>query len=116
VPLKAAGAGRQAKPAPDESEPLKPEDLELYLEAAASVVEELRDFLSAHHAELIAAKHTPNKWGGSSEMPAAYQDPAYAGRVHNLRIACDHFINIMRGNLNRADAQLLYDWLVATDR
>jgi hypothetical protein len=42
---------------------LTPDRLDDYLVAAASVVEELRDFLSAHHAELIAAKHTPNKWG-----------------------------------------------------
>jgi hypothetical protein len=78
---------------------LKAEDLQKYLEVAASVAEELSDFLATHHLEITRAHHTPNAWGESLTMPLAYQDPQYAGRVHNLKIACDSFINIMRGNL-----------------
>jgi hypothetical protein len=81
-----------------ETEPLTVDKLDEYPEAAAGIVEELRDFLSGHYAELIASKHTPTKWGCSVEMPQAYQDPQHAGHVHNLKVACDSFINAMRGN------------------
>ncbi len=57
---------------------LKVEDLDKYCEAAASVVEELRDFLASHHADLIHRVNIHGR-GVSTVMPAAASDPAYAG-------------------------------------
>jgi hypothetical protein len=68
-----------------ETEPLTVDKLDEYLQAAAGIVEELRHFLSGHYADLTLTKHEPNKWG-------------YAGRIHSLKMACDSFINAMRGN------------------
>jgi hypothetical protein len=82
---------------------LMPDKLDDYLAAAASVAEELRDFLFAHHADLIACRIEVDRPGMRSGvvmgMPAAYNDPAYAGRIHNLKIASDNYINALRGNL-----------------
>jgi hypothetical protein len=54
---------------------LKVEDLDKYLEAAAGIAEELRDFLSAHHADLIACRIEVDRPGMRSGavmgMPAA---------------------------------------------
>jgi hypothetical protein len=77
---------------------LKAEDLDKYVEAAASIAEELRDFLSGHYADITKAHHEPNKWGESLTMPAAYDAPEYAGNIHRLKVACDNYINAMRGN------------------
>jgi hypothetical protein len=77
---------------------LKAEDLDKYVEAAASIAEELRDFLSGHYADITKAHHEPNKWGESLTMPAAYDAPEYAGNIHRLKVACDNFVNAMRGN------------------
>ena len=76
---------------------LKAEDLDLYVEAAAGVVEELRDFLSLHHADLIKPPRVTRAHGQSVEMPAAASDPGYAARIHQLREACNAFIDSMRG-------------------
>ena len=76
---------------------LTPDKLEDYLIAAASVVEELRDFLSGHYADITRAHHEPNKWGESLTMPAAYEAPEYAGNIHRLKVACENFVNAMRG-------------------
>jgi hypothetical protein len=78
---------------------LKVEDLDKYLEAAAHIVEELRDFLSGHYADLIKPPMTMRKHGQGGEMPKASDDPQYAARIHNYKNACDQFINVMRGNL-----------------
>jgi hypothetical protein len=78
---------------------LTPDKLEDYLAAAAAVVEELREFLSGHRADLINPPMTMRVHGYGGEMPAAANDPGYAARIHNLRMACDSFINVMRGNL-----------------
>ena len=83
----------------DDAQELKVEKLDDYLQAAAAIVEELRDFLSGHYAELVHTKHEPNAWGSSLTMLQASQDPGYAARIHNYKNACDQFINIMRGNL-----------------
>ena len=40
---------------------LKVEDLDKYCEAAASVVEELRDFLASHHAVFDAQREHPRQ-------------------------------------------------------
>jgi hypothetical protein len=77
---------------------LKVEDLDKYLVAATHIVEELRDFLASHHAELVKCHMEIHGKGIKVDMPAAHQDPAYAGRIHNLRLASDNFINAMRGN------------------
>jgi hypothetical protein len=77
---------------------LKAEDLDKYAEAAACVVEELRDFLSQHYAEITNATHTPNARGSSLTMPAAYEAPEYAGEIHRLKMARDNFCNAARGN------------------
>ena len=76
---------------------LKIEDLDKYLAAATHIVEELRDFLSGHYADITRAHHEPNKWGESLTMPAAYEAPEYAGNIHRLKVAADNFINAMRG-------------------
>jgi hypothetical protein len=73
-----------------------------YLAAAASVVEELRDFLSAHYADLINPHMTMRVRGQGGEMPAVANDPQYAARIHSLKMACDAFINAMRGNFDYA--------------
>jgi hypothetical protein len=82
---------------------LTADKLDDYLVAAASIVEELRDFLSAHHADLIACRIEIDRPGMRSGvvmgMPYAYNDPAYAGRIHNLKIVSDNYINALRGNL-----------------
>jgi hypothetical protein len=76
------------------------------LVAAASVVEELRDFLSGHYADLIHVPMTFVGHGYHGEMPAAANDPGYAARIHNLKMACDAFCNAMRGQLlTRKDAR-----------
>lgn len=76
---------------------LKIEDLALYVEAAAGVVEELRDFLSQHHADLIKPPMVMRVHGQGGEMPAAASDSGYAAHIHQLREACNAFINSMRG-------------------
>lgn len=81
-----------------ETEPLTVDKLDEYLQAAAGIVEELRHFLSGHYADLTLTKHEPNKWGETMTMSKASQDPQYAGRIHSLKMACDSFINAMRGN------------------
>jgi hypothetical protein len=78
--------------------------LDDYLAAASSVVEELRDFLASHHADLVHCAIPLHGTGASMEMPQASQDPQHAGRVHNLKMACDNFINTMRGNLLLAES------------
>jgi hypothetical protein len=81
-----------------EAEPLTVDNLELYLETAASVVEELRNFLSSHYEELIRCNMKIHGRGIAMDMPIAAQDPQYAGRIHGLKNACDSFCNAMRNN------------------
>jgi hypothetical protein len=76
---------------------LKVEDLDQYIEAAASVVEELRDFLNQHYVDLTKPKMVMRVHGQGGEMPAAASDPAYAGPIHRYKVACDSFCNAMRG-------------------
>jgi hypothetical protein len=76
---------------------LKVEDLDKYLAAAAHVVEELRDILASHHADLIKCHMEIYGKGIKMDMALAHQDPVYAGRIHDLRLASDNFINAMRG-------------------
>ena len=78
---------------------LTPDKLDDYLVAAASIVEELRDFLSGHYHDLTRPPMTLGIHGYHGEMPKASDDPGYAARIHNYKNACDQFINIMRGNL-----------------
>ena len=78
---------------------LTPDKLDDYLVAAASIVEELRDFLSGHYHDLIKPPMTHRTHGQGGEMPKAADDPQYAARIHNYKNAGDQFINIMRGNL-----------------
>ena len=78
---------------------LTPDKLDDYLVAAASIVEELRDFLSGHYHDLTKPPMTRRTHGYGGEMPKASDDPQYAARIHNYKNACDQFINIMRGNL-----------------
>jgi hypothetical protein len=78
---------------------LKVEDLDKYCEAAAAIVEELRDFLSGHYHDLTKPPMTHRIHGQGGEMPKASDDPQYAAKIHNYKNACDQFINIMRGNL-----------------
>jgi hypothetical protein len=82
----------------DQEIELKPEHLDKYVEAAASVVEELRDFLSAHYLDLTKPPMTKGAHGFHGELPAAADDPGYAANIHRLKVACDNFINAMRGN------------------
>jgi len=79
-------------------EELTIDKLDLYLEAASSVVEELRDFLSMHHLELTRPEMTLGAHGFHGEMPLAADDPQYAARIHRYKNGCDAFINSMRGN------------------
>ena len=77
---------------------LTPDKLEDYLAAAASVAEELRDFLSRHYADLTTPAMTMKIHGQGGEMPAAAQDPQYAANIHRLKVACENFVNAMRGH------------------
>jgi hypothetical protein len=81
-----------------ETEPLKAEDLDKYVEAAAGIVEELGTFLSSHYEELIRCNMVMHGIGIAMTMPIASQDPAYAGKIHGYKQACDAFCNSMRGN------------------
>ena len=76
---------------------LKIEDLDKYLAAATHIVEELRDFLSAHYLEITKPNMTFGGHGYHGEMPAAYEAPEYAGNIHRLKVACENFVNAMRG-------------------
>jgi hypothetical protein len=78
---------------------LTPDKLDDYLVAAASIVEELRDFLSGHYADLIKPPMTHRVHGQGGEMPKASDDPVYAANIHRLKLGCEAFINVMRGNL-----------------
>jgi hypothetical protein len=82
----------------EQVEPLDPEKLDDYCEAAASVVEELGSFLGSHHAELVKCHIKIHGTGGTMAMPLAHQDPKYAASIHNLKNACDAFCNVMRDN------------------
>jgi hypothetical protein len=82
----------------DQEIELKAEDLDKYVEAAATIAEELRDFLSQHYEDLTKPRMTKGQHGYHGEMPAAADDPAYAGNIHRLKVACDNFVNAMRGN------------------
>jgi hypothetical protein len=73
---KAREADKATNPAEDENE-LKPELLDTYCEAAASVAEELRDFLSQHYAELTTPAMTRGGHGYHGEMPLAADDQEY---------------------------------------
>ena len=75
---------------------LKLEHLDLYLEAAAAVVEELRMFLGQHHLELTRPEMTLGTHGYHAEMPLAADDPQYAARSHRYINGCDAFLNVMR--------------------
>jgi hypothetical protein len=81
-----------------EVEPLKAEDLDKCVGYAAGIVEELRDFLALHHAELIKCNMVIHGKGIAMDLPIAAQDPAYAGKIHQLKNACDAFCNCVRGN------------------
>lgn len=76
---------------------LKVEHLDEYIEAAATIVGKLRDFLSQHHADLIKPPMTMRVHGQGGEMPAAASDPAYASQIHRYKVACNSFCNAMRG-------------------
>jgi hypothetical protein len=56
------------------AEPLTADKLDSYLEAAASIVEELRDFLSAHHADLIQYSINIHGRGVDTVMPESAKD------------------------------------------
>ena len=81
----------------DQDIPLKVEDLDKYCEAAASIVDELNQFLRSHHADLVKCHIEIYGKGATMDMPAAHQDPQYAAYIHNLKNACDAFCNVMRG-------------------
>jgi hypothetical protein len=57
----------------------------------------VRDFLASHHADLVKCHIEIHGKGATMNMPAAHQDPQYAGYIHNLKNACDAFCNVMRG-------------------
>lgn len=77
---------------------LKPDKLDDYLVAAASIAEELRDFLSTHYLEITKPPMTMGEHGYHGEMPAAYEAPEYAANIHRLKVASDNYINALRGN------------------
>ena len=77
---------------------LKPDKLDDYLIAAASIAEELRDFLSQHYEDLTKPRMTKGEHGYHGEMPAAADDPAYAGNIRRLKVASDNYVNALRGN------------------
>jgi hypothetical protein len=81
-----------------DAEELTVDKLDLYLEAATSVVEELGTFLASHYDELIKCNMEIHGKGIAMDMPVAAQDPQYAGRIQDLKNACDAFCNVMRGN------------------
>jgi hypothetical protein len=82
----------------DQEIELKPEGLDAYCEAAASVVAELQDFLGSHCDELIKCHMEIHGLGIAVDMPVAHQDPQYAAHIHKLKSACDAFVNAMRNN------------------
>lgn len=75
-----------------------PDKLDDYLIAAASVVEELQDFLGSHYDEIVKCHMEIHGKGIRIDLPLGAQDPQYAARIHNLKNACDAFCNVMRGN------------------
>jgi hypothetical protein len=81
-----------------ETEPLTLDKGDEHREAAGSVVEELRDFLSMHHLELTRPEMTLGAHGFHGEMPLAADDPQYAARIHRYKNGRDAFINVMRDN------------------
>lgn len=75
---------------------LKVEDLDKYCQVAANIVGELQDFLGSHYERLIKCHMEIHGKGIAVDMPLAHQDPAYAAQIHNLKNACDAFVNTMR--------------------
>ena len=90
-------AKTKAKPAPAETEPLVPENIDKYVEVACSVVAALGDFLRDHYDTLTHYSMTIHGKGIAMEMPKASVDPQTAAHVHRLMNACDAFTNVVRG-------------------
>jgi hypothetical protein len=67
------------------------------IELAGGVVEELRDLLRDHYADLTRADIRLVGKGATVTLPKAADDPQYAARMHRLGVACDHFLNSVRG-------------------
>ena len=91
-------AKTKAEPAPAETEPLVPENIDKYVEVDCSVVAELGDFLRDHYDMLTRCSITMTGKGVTMEMPKASVDPQTAANIHRLMNACDSFTNAVRGN------------------
>jgi hypothetical protein len=82
-------------------EALDPKDFDNYMRRAVSSVEELRDLVFAHHAELVRCgiKVIGGGRGGVSATDTkSSADPAAAAEFHRLKIAAEGFLNACRGN------------------
>jgi hypothetical protein len=64
-------------------------DFEHYVTATREIVEEFRDELSKHTAELHQEAIAFGGQGG---------DPQQAAELHRRRIGCDNFLNCLVGN------------------
>jgi hypothetical protein len=91
-------AKTKAKPAPAETEPPVPENIDKYVEVACSIVAELGDFLRDRYDVLTRCTITMTGKGITMEMPKASVDPQTAANIHRLMNACDSFTNAVRGN------------------
>ena len=90
-------AKTKAKPAPAETEPLVPENIDKYVEVACAIVAELGGFLLDHYDYLAHCSTVIHGKGITMEMPKASVDPQSAANIHRLMNACDAFTNVVRG-------------------
>jgi hypothetical protein len=65
------------------------------VELAAGVVAELRDMARQRYAELAHGNISLHGTGGTMDMP---KDTVGAAHFHRLGVACDNFLNAVRGN------------------
>jgi hypothetical protein len=71
----------------------KEPDFQHFVQATREIVEEFRDLLSEHTAELQRAKIEINSKGVSLTMPAANDDPQRHAYLHRLRTVCSSTVN-----------------------
>jgi hypothetical protein len=65
------------------------------VQLASGVVEELRDMARQRYSELAHGNISLHGTGGTMTMP---KDTVGAAHFHRLGVACDNFLNAVRGN------------------